>query len=464
METMHKRRSLDSLGRGQKVDQSSLKHGYLEHYEKLFNSTAPERIVLLCGNKARGHRLAHVITDYLPAVSILALAYGIADTTCADCDSRIILSGFDDNDSAVQEILSFGQPDILIEDSPNRRSQKREAFRTFFGLVRDGGWYVVEDLHAAGIPALIDDTGMDVFEFVSSLIAFRFSGNRSKMNAKDVHLASAIGEVTVKSKLLLIQKTMRTRGKLRHSQVDSVVHKRDSEAISLLASYPARELENEAFISYFGPHKGYARPIINAPEIKVREYRRPLIGRGQQAYLQDLVLPDSYRLGGTEHNLKSSRIQEFSTYATKWQGPEEPVTTLRGVYYYLDIEYRWHFGHFLTEIIPRLYWWRQAKALYPDIKILISSAKPGVSLLPYQRRVLAGLGISEADCVFFSGEWVIPEVLVSAMPMMVNGAYWRPELAPTFEEISQNLAGGCESPPPFEENICGPRTRALEAV
>jgi capsular polysaccharide biosynthesis protein len=433
--------SLDHFGVRNGLDQSSLKHCYLDWCEKVIQESSARSIAIISATPKAAFGCARTFGGRFPDTSVLVLSCeeisggftdAVPENTCIEHFSSIA--------SAFRILSGWGPADILLEDSNNIRSLKRTLFTELFGSLSSQGIYIAEDLHAASVPKLLDDTGEDVWPLIARLMHARANPpifKRLPQNEKK--LALAICCVQNAGKILAVQKDCPTSPKLGYDDVDDVLRRRRvAKQPDVIMTFPAQDVRGAALATYFGSGKANLAESRRTPEIKVREYYYPTVNRGQVLSTDGVILPDSFRLSRLSR-IKSTKVKDFSRlYA---HSPAKEGARLPGRYYYLDIEFRQHFGHFMTEIIPRLYAWHELKRQDPTLKVLIAEAKPNVPMLEYQTAILRGFGIDDIDVVTFR-DTVVPDSLVCAPPLMVNGQYAHPHLKETFQRLGRGLALG----------------------
>jgi capsular polysaccharide biosynthesis protein len=111
---------------------------------------------------------------------------------------------------------------------------------------------------------------------------------------------------------------------------------------------------------------------------------------------------------------------------------------LEGPHFYLDSEFRGHFGHAMTEVMSRLWAWPAAKRAEPRLKALMCVNK-GRDLAGWEATLFAAAGIDRDDIVMASGP-VEVEKLLAATPMFSMPAYVHPDIAETWATVGRELA------------------------
>ena len=150
-----------------------------------------------------------------------------------------------------------------------------------------------------------------------------------------------------------------------------------------------------------------------------------------------LLLPNTFRLATTKR-LVNTALKDLNHYYAVPMVGTESAPRLEGTFFYLEIEYNRHFGHFMTEVVPRLYAWELARATHPDIRVITNSKSNHGRPPAYQRILLEAYGIDD-DQVEVIASPVKVDTLVCAMPLMQNGRFADPALASTCHRLRDGL-------------------------
>lgn len=441
--------SLNEIGLRNNIDQASSGHNYLGRYEALFAGRDIRRLAIIVGT--RPVAIANTFAEFLPDTAITAVSYTPVEDR-SGLRPNVRLHVVDGLIGVHRALASASQFDVLIEDSPNRKSQKREIFRQFFPYVGEDGVYIAEDLHASYIPSLVDDDKEELWQLVSRLLMLKGSGGKAPAGATedDRQLARAMRAVEFDGKFLAVTSKGSKASKLRHGEANGVLRARYGETWGgVVSRQDPVTITSGALVNGNKPEvaeRKFPNPI-SCPELQVREYH-DVVAHPRQVLVKDsLLLPDTFRLGllGRLNSSALSPLNHYSAWAPKAGRPER----LEGQYYYLDVEYNRHFGHFMTEVVPRLYAWDAAKAANPALKVLITSPAEDGKLLPYQSAILEAYGIRGEDIHTFRDAVEVPS-LISPMPLFHNLQYVHPLLRETFLRLGQNLDTGQS---PFGERI-----------
>ncbi len=173
------------------------------------------------------------------------------------------------------------------------------------------------------------------------------------------------------------------------------------------------------------------------PNLFLRSYADVVCWPGQMVTQGHVFLPDTYR-HNQRRRLRNRFVEELAPEFGRPHGLSDPAD-LTGSYYYLDSEFRGHFGHALTEQVARFWGWSEAKRADAGLKALVAVNAERDELAPFETALLAAAGIEESD-VELIREPVRVERLVAATPMFSNPAYVHPEILQTWSELGRRLS------------------------
>jgi hypothetical protein len=138
--------SLNVIGLKFGTDKSSKEHDYLSFYESLFQAIRHDRITILEIGVLYGASL-RVWKEYFPNGTVIGadIDPGVKSYNTA----RILTEVIDQSniEDLVQLGVKHGPFDIIIEDGSHQWEHQITTFRTLFPFVKNGGLYIVEDLH-----------------------------------------------------------------------------------------------------------------------------------------------------------------------------------------------------------------------------------------------------------------------------------------------------------------------------
>ena len=141
------------------------------------------------------------------------------------------------------------------------------------------------------------------------------------------------------------------------------------------------------------------------------------MGLSMLVYGDSTVLPASFRYPSSRR-LRHGRLIDVTGEFARVPARMRPRRRLRGTFYHLDPSNPGHFGHVLTESVSRLWGWDEAKAAFPDLKVLfrLRRADQPTTL---ERTLYTAYGVAPDDIVW-ADEPVWLSSLVTATPMWQN--------------------------------------------
>jgi hypothetical protein len=178
---------------------------------------------------------------------------------------------------------------------------------------------------------------------------------------------------------------------------------------------------------------------MSHPPLRLRHYRAPIVFAGRTLLFTGYsILPDSFRFYRAEPMenpiLKPATPDLHLIPQGYW--PREDVV---GDYFVLDPQWTGHFGHIMTEVIPRLWAWDEAKARFPDLKVLFAVNR-GEGADPLLTRLLLAYGIAETDLVGVEHPVRVRSVLAAtAMWHNLQPHFVHPQLTEIWDRIGANL-------------------------
>jgi hypothetical protein len=155
-------RSLDEIALSYGTDKSSLSHNYTKLYTLYFESVRNQPLNILEIGIDKGYSLKSW-KEYFPNATITGL--DILDLSHFAEDRANVVVGSQSDIPFLQETNEkYGPFDIIIDDGSHHNSDMKASFECLFPLLKEGGIYVVEDLHACywgdtagtGEPVFID--------------------------------------------------------------------------------------------------------------------------------------------------------------------------------------------------------------------------------------------------------------------------------------------------------------------
>ena len=137
--------SLDAIGCRFRTDKASIGHDYLSFYERYFCGLRDDKLTLLEIGVLNGASLK-VWEAYFPNAAVIGADINPACRRFAG--DRVSIETMDQGniEDLVQLGIRHGPFDVIIEDGSHRWDHQITTLRTLFPFLRNGGYYVVEDL------------------------------------------------------------------------------------------------------------------------------------------------------------------------------------------------------------------------------------------------------------------------------------------------------------------------------
>jgi len=440
--------SLDAVGRKYGIDQSSLRHGYLNYYESILRRLGSiERIVIIAAGKADD--IGSCFATFLPKTTVYVFSVGGQHNHSVEIPRNVVYTHLTDIDEVIWKVRAIGRINCIVEDSSNKKSVKLKLFRELFWQLGSGGVYVCEDLHAAGIASLVDVGGQDILEYVNKLCSIRrMPGPVPNVSKSDAALARAMGCVSNYGKLLAVEKAqdhllkivegheslrvLNTRGvswMIDRTLTNASVFKTRANVLTNRPDFMAERF----------------RQNIDLPELHIRTYKDVAYVPRQILVRDDLLLPDTFRLFRKQYVLNEQLDDSNKNYARLRDDSALRSKIVEGAYFHIDSEFPHQYGHAITEIVARLYGWRLSKDRDPSVKLLISSMKGDAdswsSLKPWVKLILTSYGIAPEDVCVRNTPGRFEEV-TAVTPQFSNLGFAHPDIIDTWNELAVALRQG----------------------
>ena len=157
--------SLDGLGKLFKTDKSSLVHNYLNAYERLLPFERDDVFLFLEIGVFRGAS-ALMWAEWFRNATVIGVDLKLPKRPVLPTNLRLE-KGDATRASTVNRLKSkYSSPSVILDDGSHQWNQQRESFRLLWPWLREGGVYIVEDLHSSSESGF---TGDDIFPFVDTL-------------------------------------------------------------------------------------------------------------------------------------------------------------------------------------------------------------------------------------------------------------------------------------------------------
>ena len=343
--------------------------------------------------------------------------------------------GFTNQVDLHQALATHGRFDVLVDALTHSPGMRATSAQLFIGIVRDGGYYVAID--GAALGESLNTAGL-ISRASRSLAGLH--GAAGELSGDERSYGEQVAALTVLDGGVVLRKRGDGFVKLRYAETPPILSARYGESWGRsLETLPARVTPLEVIGVTNNPGLCTKRfPRENRiPETSVLEYRDVCVAPRQVLVKDHLLLPNTFRLATTKR-LVNTALKELNHYYAAPMVDTQSAPRREGTFFYLDIEYNRHFGHFMTEVVPRLYAWELARATHPDIRILTNSRADRGRPPAYQRILLEAYGIDD-DLVEVITSPVKVGTLVCAMPLMQNGRFADPALASTCHRLRDGL-------------------------
>jgi len=409
---------------------------FLRTLEKSLSGRETDRVAVLVGSRPSP------VADMLEAP-------GCAFSACR-VDVR-------DGESSTHVALAAGGPfDVIVDDT--RRGPGREAlFRRTFLHLRRGGTFLVR-AYRAGDDAVHKREQETAAELILRLTQLREADGppTGQATRDELALARAIHKVTLEAKHLLVVKSGASYAKLNEPETNALLAVRGDTAGRVLRVEEPVRFRSRCVVHESPSHRsGGLRETFNVPALSLREYVDVLCAPGQIVVKDNLLLPDTYR-----HNQNARLRNRFTEdLGQRFAVPTATISRpqqLEGPFFYLDSEFRGHFGHALTEQVSRLWAWPEAKRKFPDLKALMAVNANRVHLLPFEKTLFEAGGIEPQDIEFVPGP-VRVATLLAATPMFANPRYVHPDIQNVWSGIGRRLSVQTRGPARPRRIFCSRR-------
>lgn len=366
------------------------------------------------------------------------------------------------------ELAARGPFDVIVDDTRQKRVRVR-LFRNVFFHLRPDGAYIVRKVRAQEKGTEVRPAGEGLLQLVSRLGEMKgreVAAPNGRAEEDEQKLAAAVGQVTLTGQHLVVTNQScanqgsanqgRALAKMSETEMDTVLELRGEEAGRVLESRPSLELVSLCTLRENTAQRSARMPQSHqVPAMSLREYNDVVCAPGQLVIQGNLLLPDTYR-HNQRKRLKNLYTEELSPRFAMLRHDVSRAESLAGAYFYLDSEFRGHFGHAMTEQLSRLWAWPEAKRAEPGLKALMALNKDR-ELAEFEIALYGAAGIDASDLVLVRGP-VRVEKLVAATPMLSNPDYVHPDIRETWAKVGQGLAALAPSRDYQQRIFCSRRT------
>jgi capsular polysaccharide biosynthesis protein len=319
---------------------------------------------------------------------------------------------------AVPTSLARGpQPQLIVDSSGQSTTGKGALFKKTFGFLQAGGAYVVE----------------------------ADASNRARL----VEIATERGDVQVLSNLVVVRQRLEERYKIREADANELLDARfGSQWGRVLTVQPPVSYVSHAEVTVHGTRESWqgvlteprSHGTIDVPDLYVRQYSDVTCWGQQRVALANYWLPDTYRHPLHHKLTHRSLLNSGQGHAHLPPDATRSARPIEGPCFYFDSEYPAHFGHFLTEVLSRVWGWQEAVRAQPDIRPLIGMARGRETIPTYQRQILEALAVNLSNAAYVAAdECVLVESLYAATPAFAMPHYASPSLRETWSSVARRF-------------------------
>jgi Glycosyltransferase 61 len=338
---------------------------------------------------------------------------------------------------AIDEALKrIGSVDVLIDLRNVSAAKLEKLWRSTFFHVADGGFYILYVRH---------HVKSSTASWVAAAAAFDKGGGGRAARGR----AQAMHSVVVTRDLVIIKKQGRHLLKLTDAETDSVLPLRERGLrLSVFATLPPGEVVSGANVVSHESAEIIQWPPrrLAYPPMHLRHYNGRIAFVGSMTlHTRSAILSESFR-AHLANGPGSPVIKSVSPKFALVPAARRPTEALSGNYYLLDPQYSDHFGHIMTEVVPRLWGWDEAKRRIPDLKALFRTKLTDGAVPELECRLLKAYGIADQDIVWVDRPvWV--DSLVTATSMWHNAEpyYVHPDVRETWDRLRAGL-GPADAP------------------
>ena len=122
---------------------------YLDVYERYFAQYRGKPLRMLEIGVSQGGSLEMWRSYFGPEATIVGIDINPQSATCVDPPNQVRIGSQADPQFLKSIIDEMGAPDIILDDGSHVAEHQTASFRALFPLLKDGGLYVIEDLHTS---------------------------------------------------------------------------------------------------------------------------------------------------------------------------------------------------------------------------------------------------------------------------------------------------------------------------
>lgn len=426
--------SLDDLGRNAKIDQSSLRHGYLALYEKLLPTPPALRFrVILFGQSSIALEEARILSQYYPGATVVIAYIKGKDPLldCADGIKRVVCQDIDD----LALFLIAEEPfDLFIDHGNNPRSQKRDLFLKIFPALAPGGLYCIKDVHATWMGKFIDHNE-NVIDDIFTIMKMRAIDPSRKDAGPGGFPVEALAAVMHHGRLMIAHRSEQIlAGRIHETHSSRFFQWSPSILADSIVISPAETVTSKAKVVTNRPELLNRFPAtIQIPQARLQVYENAVCLPGQIVMKGNAILPESFRMP-LQKVAKNRHLVQPGTFYARPRQEESASRKLAGTYLYIDNEIDDHYGHITLEVVSKLWAWEEASKRWTDLRLLAGAAKGQVC--PILLAILDLYGIP-ADRVTALDVPARVERLVCPTQLYHIGRHASPRLKTTWDRLTR---------------------------
>lgn len=230
-------------------------------------------------------------------------------------------------------------------------------------------------------------------------------------------LARCLASFELRGRVVIVVPERPGRAKLREEEVDRFLTARPDVG-AVVASVPAADLVSRCVYDDTREDRDpWLLEEFRAPPMRLRRYDGVTCTPRQLVHTDTVILPDTFRYNQLDR-LVNIYLDDYAPRFADPHRSQEGRRDLPGAWFHLDSEAPGAYGHLLTEQLPRLWAFEEARRLEPDLKVLTSLVghRTGRRLQPFELDLLGAYGIRKED-VLVIDDPVRVERLYAATPM-----------------------------------------------
>ena len=170
-------RTLNEIATELGTDKASFGHNYVEKYERQLSEYKDKPFKLLEIGVDKGYSIK-MWKEYFPKAEIYAIDI-IDKTEYAEDRVNILIGSQNDVKFLEDTNKQFGPFDVIIDDGSHINEDMTTSFVTLFPLLKPGGLYIVEDLHACYWPWVQKNVDANFTNVIKQLLDHTNSSGKS---------------------------------------------------------------------------------------------------------------------------------------------------------------------------------------------------------------------------------------------------------------------------------------------